>query len=300
MGTVDFLDLANPVDSESSIHASRIGLISQFRESWLKHEHISAMKRAYRCAPRVRKEQELFNGQSVYFWKQESDKTPHARQKWRGPAIIVGNWGSRLIIGYHNSLYQIAAENLRATQDTLDILGVTNELQLHTPGGTIPVSEVVDSRFLVFLYRLAWARKSNTPISYKHMMANVPQFLEEMQIPENSQSAKYILGGEENFDKFIEDLKETERRCLGDEVVTHMENLRNHVKKQNEIARKNATTLEYKIAQALKNNTIDKKDGEEIKNDLQENQHFCYETESKLQNLTLSFYCSYKLDNLGS
>ena len=101
--TVDFLGLANPLASESSIRASRIGLIAQFRDSWLKLERINAIKRAYRRAPRVCKEQELFNGQSVYFWKHDADKTPRARQKWRGPAILVGNWGSRFLVGYQNS-----------------------------------------------------------------------------------------------------------------------------------------------------------------------------------------------------
>ena len=87
--TVDFLDLAKPVASESSVRAPRIGLVSQFRDAWLKREPRNATKRAYRRAPRVSREQEAFNGQSVYFWKQDAGKTPQARQTWRGLRLLL-------------------------------------------------------------------------------------------------------------------------------------------------------------------------------------------------------------------
>ena len=92
VGALDFLDLANPVDAIEGERGKRIIAIHQLRRIWLKNGRKDALRKAHKCAPRASREQELFNGQSVYFRLQQEGKGPAARRKWRGPGIILGNW----------------------------------------------------------------------------------------------------------------------------------------------------------------------------------------------------------------
>ncbi len=225
-------------------------------------ERTKSIKKAFRCAPRKSKEQELPNGQSVYFWHQQDAKAQSSKQKWKGPGLIVGNWGNRILIGFHNQILQIASENVRATQDVIEMIGCDSQLKINTPGGSLPLSEIVDTRTLLYLIRYKQNMDKNIAPDVKNTSLKKKEFLQEMEIPENSHFATFILGGEDDFDKFKNKLTKEEEKRVGKEALSHIENLYEHIKKQNISAKKQKTQLEYKIEMALNQ---EKKDYEKQK-----------------------------------
>ena len=51
-------------------------------------------------APRRTPTNELFIGQTVYFWQPAQLKLQKSQQKWQGPGIIIGVWGHQSLIAY--------------------------------------------------------------------------------------------------------------------------------------------------------------------------------------------------------
>ena len=96
---------------------------------------------------------ELFIGQTVYFWQPVQLKLQKSQQKWQGPGIIIGVWGHQALIAYQNTFFKVANENLVTTDKMLEAVGSDEQLQLHSSGGSVPISEVCDAQTLTFLHK---------------------------------------------------------------------------------------------------------------------------------------------------
>jgi hypothetical protein len=249
---LDFLDLANPIEGAETIHNRRAGLIHQFRKNWSGQDHIKALAKAHRVAPRKRNESELLNGQTVYFWLQQERKAPHAKQKWKGPGIIIGNWGTELLLGYQNQALQVAGENARATNDIFKLIGSDGQLQLHSMGGKAPLANIADARTLVHLTRCqVGVQHTNANLKAQDVSADSSETLKELGIPENSHFAKFISGGEEDFNMSKKNLSLAESKRVGVEIQKHIDNLQGNLK-ENILTRKTTKYVRIQIRTSFK------------------------------------------------
>merc|ERR1711924_409709 len=82
-----------------------------------------------------------------------SPRSKTKKREWNGPALIVGLWGNKVMVGFGDRIFTIANENLISTKKVLEIIGSNENLQLHTMGTPIPLFTVVDSKSFVFLMR---------------------------------------------------------------------------------------------------------------------------------------------------
>ena len=144
-----------------------------------------------------------FNGQTVYSWPQQDAKAPYSKQKWKGPAIIIGDWGSKILIGYQNQILQVASENVRATSEVLKLIGSDGQLQIHSVGGNAPLTQVVDTKTLMYLMRYQLGMQNvKGNLKATDVRTDTKALLYDLEIPANSKCAQFILGGEADFNMF--------------------------------------------------------------------------------------------------
>ena len=147
-----------------------ISTIIKAREIWLKNDTNAKLRTAMCRAPRKMPTDSLFLGQTVYFWQPAQSKLQKSEQKWRGPGVIIGLWGHQALIAFQMSFFRVANENLRTTNQLLEAIGSDEQLQIHSSGGEIPISEVVGGKTLMFLQR------------YKHLLEKGTKELSARQL----------------------------------------------------------------------------------------------------------------------
>ena len=117
--TVFWPDYASTSAPEMQI-GHYLGTLHYFRQNWAKRDNIRAIKKATSAKPRRDKTQELFVGQTVFYFHADPQTK---RARWRGPAFIGGMWGNKALIFHGSGVYQIATEDLQSTQKALELLG---------------------------------------------------------------------------------------------------------------------------------------------------------------------------------
>ena len=112
----------------------------------------------------------LFLGQTVYFWQPAQLKLQKSERKWRGPGVIIGMWGHQALIAFQMAISRVAHGNLRTTNQLLEAIGSDEQLQIHSSGGVIPLSKIVDGKTLML------------PQRYKHLLDNGAKALSPDQL----------------------------------------------------------------------------------------------------------------------
>ena len=214
--TAYFPDLLNPISPEmQEIHY--LALLNQIREKWTKYENIRTIRKSLQHAPRKTIYNELFLGQSVYYWHNDPRTK---RPTWKGPALIAGTWGTgEVLIAHGNSFVTISNENIHTTNKVLDLIGSDSSLQLHTMGTSIPLFQVDDAKQLVFLmrYRDNLIRQIKPTIATLDLQNLDP--LKELEDPDFKSKVNFDLGGEFEFDVFLETMRGSERERLSEAQI---------------------------------------------------------------------------------
>ena len=159
----------------------------------------------------------MFLGQSVYYWHNDPRTK---RPTWKGPALIAGTWGTgKVLIAHGNSFVTISNENIHTTNKVLGLIGSDSSLQLHTMGTSIPLFQVVDTKQLVFLmrYRDNLVRQIKPTIATLDLQNLDP--LKELEDPDFKSKVNFDLGGEFEFDVFLETMRGAERERLSEAQI---------------------------------------------------------------------------------
>ena len=147
------LDMLNMNEAPETKTQKVIATIISAREIWLKNDTNAKLRTAMYRAPRRTPTNELFIGQTVYFWQPVQLKLQKSQQKWQGPGIIIGVWGHQALVAYQSTFFKVANENLITTDKMLEAIGSDEQLQLHSSGGKVSISEVCDAQTLTFLHK---------------------------------------------------------------------------------------------------------------------------------------------------
>ena len=132
-------------------------------------------------------------------------------------------WGHQALIAFQMAFFRVAHENLRTTNQLLEAIGMDEQMQIHSSGGEIPLSKLVDGKTLMFLQR------------YKHLLDNGAKALSADQLKwqtldpisklQNSQHEHVTgsLGGEGDttfaeIDEKLQQMTEDEKRKLDKEI----------------------------------------------------------------------------------
>ena len=165
------LDMVNGKHAPETVTMAIQQRIQRAREIWIEHDNVNKIKTSVYRAPRKCELQNIFIGQSAYFYDNNSGK---GKELWRGPGIIVGMWGHQVFLSYAYSLFRIPIANIRTTRDTLKAIGSDGQLQIHCEGGKVPLSKVVDGETLTFLQRYQWSLSEGKSVpTIKQMMENL-------------------------------------------------------------------------------------------------------------------------------
>ena len=157
-------------------------------------------------------------------------------------------WGHQALIAPQMSFFRAANENLRTANQLLGAIGSGEQLQIHSPGGEIPISEVVDGKTLMFLQRYKHLLEKGTKeLSARQLRL---QTLEPISNFKNSQREHVTgsLGGEgESFaelDEKLQQMSEEEKRKLDKELREKLKQALTELRRRREKKKKRTVSKE--------------------------------------------------------
>ena len=134
--------------------------IAECRIRWLEADSKAKCRKALSHKDRSVRDQDIFVGQSVYFYHQPNKGSP----SWKGPALVIGRYNTMALIDYNCAVIKVAIEALRPTWGAYGVNDVDGQLQLHTGGGEQSLKMAPCAKTLQFLTRLKMMKEKSKPM----------------------------------------------------------------------------------------------------------------------------------------